>query len=112
MENCFGIESLTQEFDFSNDNVYAIYARNGLMKTSLAKTFEMIQRKKINEIADVIFEKSGIADVKIDGKDMLPSDVFVIRSLNPTYESDVSPLLVNADMKKKLKDVLNLEKTF
>lgn len=112
MENCFGIESLTQEFDFSNDNVYAIYARNGLMKTSLAKTFEMIQRKKINEIADVIFEKSGIADVKIDDKDMLPSDVFVIRSLNPTYESDVSPLLVNADVKKKLKDVLKSRENF
>ena len=112
LENCFGIESLTHEFDFSDDNVYSIYARNGLMKTSLAKTLEMIHRKKINEIADVIFEQSGIADVKIDGKNMLPSDVFVIRSLDPTYESDVSPLLVNADVKKKLKDVLKSRENF
>ena len=112
LENCFGIESLTHEFDFSDDNVYSIYARNGLMKTSLAKTLEMIHRKKINEIADVIFEQSGIADVKIDGKNMLPSDVFVIKSLDPTYESDVSPLLVNADVKKKLKDVLKSRENF
>lgn len=35
--NCFGIESLSHEFDFSKGNVFSIYARNGLMKTSFAK---------------------------------------------------------------------------
>ena len=54
LQNCFGIESLDYEFDFSSDNVYSIYARNGLMKTSLAKTFGKIQTKKQKEIGDVI----------------------------------------------------------
>lgn len=46
LKNCYGIENLTQVFDFSRNikhssvnSAYAIYAPNGLMKTSFAKTF-------------------------------------------------------------------------
>ena len=42
--NCFGIDSLNYEFDFERGNVFAIYARNGFMKTSFAKTFQLIQK--------------------------------------------------------------------
>lgn len=66
LKNCFGIRYLEYEFDFSNDNVYSIYARNGLMKTSLAKTFEKIQLKKAKEIADVIFQEVGTAQIKVE----------------------------------------------
>jgi ABC-type multidrug transport system ATPase subunit len=37
LENCYGIKKLAQEFDFRNDRVYAIYAPNGAMKSSLAQ---------------------------------------------------------------------------
>jgi len=48
LKNCYGIQSFDYEFDFSdsenNRNVkakaYAIYAPNGLMKTSFSRTFE------------------------------------------------------------------------
>ena len=43
LENCFGIEKLQHEFDFSESNVFSIYARNGMMKTSFAKTFKLLQ---------------------------------------------------------------------
>jgi len=53
LKNCYGIESLRQEFDFSrrsNSNsvnpAYAIYAPNGLMKTSFAKTFADLAAEK------------------------------------------------------------------
>lgn len=63
LKKCFGIDNLKYEFDFSNDNTYAIYARNGLMKTSFAKTFQKIQQGKKSEIHDAIFGDDGIADV-------------------------------------------------
>lgn len=46
LKDCYGIESLNHEFDFSNGNTFCIYARNGLMKTSFAKTFQLIQQGK------------------------------------------------------------------
>ena len=41
LKNCYGIKSLDQDFDFSapNRTTYAIYAPNGVLKTSLAQTF-------------------------------------------------------------------------
>lgn len=46
LTNCFGIDSLNYEFDFEKGNTFSIYARNGLMKTSFAKTFQLIQQGK------------------------------------------------------------------
>jgi hypothetical protein len=40
LENCYGIKKLQHEFDFSSHRVYAIYAPNGSMKSSLALTFK------------------------------------------------------------------------
>lgn len=47
LKNCYGIESFDHEFDFSNTNVFMIYAKNGLMKTSFAKTFKKISWAKL-----------------------------------------------------------------
>lgn len=39
MKNCYGIDALDHTFDFSNNNMpVLVYAPNGVMKTSLAKT--------------------------------------------------------------------------
>jgi hypothetical protein len=37
--NCYGIKKLNHQFDFSKSAVYAIYAANGMMKSSFAQTF-------------------------------------------------------------------------
>ena len=52
LKNCYGIKSLDFNFDFSKKGAYAIYARNGLMKTSLAKTLKKVQTGKDDEIRD------------------------------------------------------------
>lgn len=39
LTNCYGIKKLQVQLDFSNGSTYAIYAPNGSMKSSLAKTF-------------------------------------------------------------------------
>jgi len=50
LTNCYGIQKLKGEFVFSckkvPTSVIAVYAKNGLMKTSFAKTFKKIQDKK------------------------------------------------------------------
>lgn len=46
LKNCYGIQCLEEEFDFSasKGKAYAIYAPNGLMKTSFSKTFENLAK--------------------------------------------------------------------
>ena len=46
LENCYGIRKLKAEFDFAKSKAYAIYAPNGAMKSSLAKTFQDIERRQ------------------------------------------------------------------
>ena len=58
MENCYGIQKIQQDIDFSKNNVAVIYAPNGTMKSSFAKTFEAIRDGKtveevMSEIASV-----------------------------------------------------------
>lgn len=47
-ENCYGIKNLKYEFKFSDDaRTFAIYAPNGVMKTSFAQTFKDLSTDKI-----------------------------------------------------------------
>lgn len=46
LENCYGIQKLDEHIDYSNNNVAIIYAPNGTMKSSLAKTFEALRDGK------------------------------------------------------------------
>lgn len=108
LTNCFGIDRLEHDFDFTNGQAFAVYARNGLMKTSLAKTFQLIQRNRQNDIGDKIFHRNGTATVTIDNQPMSREQVFVIKSYENSYESDISPLLVNRDIQRQLTEVLRL----
>lgn len=38
LENCYGIQKMQQDIDFSENNVAVIYDPNGTMKSSFAKT--------------------------------------------------------------------------
>lgn len=101
-ENCFGINNLKHTFDFSNKNACEIYAPNGTMKTSFAKTFKCISKEE--EPKDLINpEKSSKAIItKSNEENIKPEEVFVIESYNGDYESQkVSMLLVNKELKEK-----------
>lgn len=81
LKNCFGIEALSYEFNFSEGNVFSIYARNGLMKTSFAKTFQLIQQQGEGaNLRDVIFENQGSASIVIDEQPIKKSKYLL---LNP-----------------------------
>lgn len=44
LEHCYGIKALKASFDFGKSKAYAIYAPNGAMKTSFAKTFQDVAK--------------------------------------------------------------------
>jgi len=108
LENCFGIEKMQHDFDFSRSNVFSIYARNGLMKTSFAKTFKLLQEGKTDDICDKIFDKGGTTEVTIDDTPIEKDQVFVIKSFESSYESDISALLIKGDIQEQLKEVFKV----
>ena len=115
MINCYGINRLNYEFDFTEDNVYTIYARNGLMKTSFAKTMKKIQDNKVNEVRDEVFNIQGEVKLECDdsGNNLKPDDIFVIKSYENSYESSsISSLLVNERLNGKIKTMLKTKDKF
>ena len=106
LKYCYGIKELKTNFDFSNDNVVCIYAPNGLMKTSLAKTFSDISKEK--KSSDRIWPDNQTRRNITDGNNnnIKSETVFVIESYNEKYRSDrISTLLVNEKLRKQYEDI-------
>jgi energy-coupling factor transporter ATP-binding protein EcfA2 len=100
LENCYGIPSLEHTFDFTKSNTNLVYAPNGVMKTSLAKTFLKISSGSLPE--EKLYNKTPSFEIRIDGVDIESEDILVIEPFDPSYESkNISTLLVNADKKSK-----------
>ncbi len=103
LEHCYGIKKLEAEFDFeANGDVFTIYAPNGVMKTSLANTFQDVSKGiassdriwKSNQTKRVIHDENGF--------ELAPESVFVIEPYNEGYRSDrISILLVNDELRKR-----------
>jgi energy-coupling factor transporter ATP-binding protein EcfA2 len=106
LANCYGISRLSKELDFTksanNDGVNSIYAANGTLKTSLAKTFKDIESDG-RPTKDLIFpDRVTSRDIKIDNVDITSEQVLVIDSYNESYSSQqISTLLVNDALKQQ-----------
>lgn len=114
LRNCYGIEKLNCEFDYSQKSVNLLYARNGLMKTSLTKTFKKLQDNKKDEICDEVFSKEPVvSEIKIDDNAINPENIFVIKSYESAYESDgIASLLVDTNVKEQLNTLLVVKEKF
>ena len=78
LDHCFGITKLSQELTFEGENVVLIYAPNGLMKTSFAKTLQLYGQGKADKVKDVIEDITGTIDIKDEhGNIILPSSIYV-----------------------------------
>lgn len=107
LKNCHGIRELNMDFTFKKGNAVAIYAPNGTMKTSFARTFKDFSRGE--ETADHVFPrrqtKRSISDAQ--GKELDPADVVVV----PSYDEELQPteltstLLVNANLRTEYEDL-------
>ena len=103
LKHCYGIRRLQKQFSFNHCPTVAVYAPNGAMKSSLAKTFQDISEGK--DSTDLVFPdrdtKRLITDEK--GVSLETASILVVRP----YDEDIgstektSTLLVNARLRKK-----------
>ncbi|AVP62895.1 hypothetical protein C3B64_00940 [Clostridium botulinum] len=100
--NCFGIKELQHTFDFTSKRACSIYAPNGTMKTSFAKTVKCISNEEAPQDLINTEKVSDALIIKSNGDDVSSEDVFVIESYKEDYESKkVSMLMVNKELKAK-----------
>jgi energy-coupling factor transporter ATP-binding protein EcfA2 len=103
LENCYGIQKLKKEFDFSKGKAYAIYAPNGSMKSSLAQTFQDIADGKPSR--DRIFPSRDSKRRIVDENtvDLPKENVLVVRPYDEVYSHSekTSTLLVNAILRRE-----------
>jgi hypothetical protein len=100
LQYCYGIKKLNNELDFSN-RTYAIYAPNGVMKTSFAKTLKDYSRGI--KPSDLVFpDRETICEISFDEKTADPKSIFVIESYNSEFRSDkMSTLMANKELKEQ-----------
>jgi hypothetical protein len=107
LQNCYGIKSLKHKFDFEEQNVYAIYAGNGLMKTSFAQIFKDYATGK--ESKDRIFPNRPYIRTIIEetGAQLPPENILVISPYDEAFghNEKTSTLLVNATLRKEYEDL-------
>jgi hypothetical protein len=107
LKHCYGIKSLQQDFDFSKTAVYAIYAANGVMKSSLAETF--LDASKRAASSDRVFPDRETTRHIVDehGAEVEGERVLVI----PSYDQEFLPtektstLLVSADLRRESEEL-------
>lgn len=107
LENCYGIRSPQTELDFSHKHAAIIYAPNGMMKTSLARTFK--DHSQGNDSKDLIYpDRDTTRHISDQDNNPLPSErVFVIEPYDFSYESSrVSTLLANSSLKEEYDKIL------
>jgi ABC-type lipoprotein export system ATPase subunit len=103
LEHCYGIKKLDYAFDFSAESVYAIYAPNGSMKSSLAQTFKDISQKTASR--DRIFPaRTSVRKITDEhGVDLAPESILVLPPYDEVFSHNerTSLLLVNEKLKKE-----------
>ena len=102
LTNCYGIGKLDCEFDFSSGRVHAVYAPNGVMKTSLAKTLADISKGQKPSDQMVPSRPTGCQVTDEHGVALKPEEILVIPPYEANYQpKEVSTLLVHAELKRR-----------
>lgn len=105
-KNCYGISELSYGFDFSDKKPFIIYAPNGVMKTSFAKSFKDLSNG--DDSKDNIFPERITERVICDENafEISADNVFVIDPYDKEYHSKrISTLLVNNALKKRYEEI-------
>lgn len=107
-ENCYGIRALKHTFDFTKKSVNLIYAPNGMMKSSFAKTFQ--DHSNDEPSSDRIYtDRTTVRNIRDEvGNDISAESVFVIEPYASAYQSErVSTLLANKNLKAEYDKILS-----
>ncbi|PWU26588.1 hypothetical protein DK254_28955 [Pseudomonas sp. RW407] len=119
LENCYGIQKLDATLAFKgaqktpDGSAFSIYAPNGFMKTSLARTFLDFQEGR--ESQDLVFPtRTTIRAITAEPTTSItPDSIFVIKPYVERYSgSGTSTLLVNPKLRGEYEEaVRNIEST-
>lgn len=114
-ENCFGIKKIKQDFIFGKFKIQLIYAPNGVMKTSFAKTMRYLESNNSEDLPrDRLKNLQGKYSTRVDGSDIDKEVIYVING-----ESDIdssgsfSNFLASKELKERyetLKNVIEIKK--
>jgi hypothetical protein len=101
---CYGIAKLEAELEFRHKG-FAIYAPNGVMKTSFAKT--MIDLSEGNVPKDLHFpDRQPAYEITLNGEEIKKEQIFVAKSYDDKFSSNqVSTLLANAELRLKYENI-------
>jgi hypothetical protein len=103
LANCYGIKKLERQLDFTSESVFAIYAPNGAMKSSLAQTFKDIADG--SESKDRIFpDRVSVRDITDERGVPLPAaNVLVITPYSELFghSERTSTLLVDTKLRRE-----------
>lgn len=100
LSNCYGIKEMNTSIDYTKNNVSIIYASNGTMKSSLAKTFESIRDgKPVEERVYGCLSSYSIVDE--NGSCILPEDIIVINPFDENAYENQGMLMANDGLRKK-----------
>ncbi len=104
LQHCYGIKKLNHEFDFSNFKTTIIYAGNGIMKTSFAKTFNNLAAKKkpCDQLDDSLIPIYNVLDesgVQINSEEILVIKPYSEEAFNS--EDKILTLLANKETREK-----------
>lgn len=83
LQNCYGIKQMNEIIDYSNNNVAIIYAPNGTMKSSLAKTFEAIRDGR--EVEEKIYGHKSSYSISDEDNVALSKEKIIV--INPFDEN-------------------------
>ncbi|HEU5054499.1 MAG TPA: hypothetical protein VFT78_15395, partial [Hanamia sp.] len=107
LENCFGIGKLKHKFEFGEiaTNSFLIYAPNGTMKTSFAKTLDLIAKNDIKSMpCDKVYENRATSHtISVDGNAIDIASILVVNAEDNNYDSSnkISSFIASKELKKK-----------
>ena len=99
LENCYGIKKLTETIDYSNNNVAIIYAPNGTMKSSLAKTFEAIRDDR--QVEEKVFGLKSLCNISDeDNVELSKEQIIAINPFDENAYEGQGLLMANESLRK------------
>lgn len=107
LKNCFGIGRFHHKFEFKhvNTNSFLIYAPNGTMKTSFAKTLDLISKNdsKSKPCDSVYSDRKSEYKVYTDNGEISIESISVVNAENSSYDATdkISSFIASQDLKKK-----------
>lgn len=113
LKNCYGIDEFKETLDFTKSKANLIYAPNGVMKTSLARTFLDLSNGK--QPQEKLFNKVPEYNVTFNDAEVSKNQMLVIQPFDQIFESkNISTLLINPEKKRiyddAFKEILTTKK--